>query len=191
MLFNKAIIAFAATVAASPLAATSELVARGTDPNGVYPVCSASSKTIGRPFYLAAIPYGSDPAYGAGFVQQVQDGQMFIGSNSGVDPPNQSCESATKPFFFFADNGLLWDNHGRQVEVSSGGQIQANYGGGSSGYAVCSSDSTNYLTYSGVNTMYACQNGGTTSYRLYPGSQTPSWNNANCNAVYLQAQYLD
>ncbi|CCG84201.1 protein of unknown function [Taphrina deformans PYCC 5710] len=185
MLFTKAtfIAALVAIVSASPL----EI--RNTDPSGKYPVCVASSQIIGKPFYLAVTPYGSDAAYGAGFVQQVQDGQMFAGSNSGVDPPSQNCESATKPFFFFSLGGYLYDNHGRKVEIANG-QLQANYGGGSTAFGLCTAD--HKLTVNNVNTIYACQNGpiAGVSYRLYTGSQAPADNNANCNVVYLTATYL-
>lgn len=184
-MFTKATIlaALAAIVSASPLEV------RNTDPNGKYPICPFSSKIPGKPFYLAVTPYGTDAAYGGGFVQQVQDGQMFAGSDSGVDPPSQNCESATKPIFWFSDTGYLYDNHGRKVEIANG-QLQANYGGGSTSFGICTKD--NKLTVSNVNTIYACQNGPTAgvSYRLYTGTQVPSSNNANCNVVYLTATYL-
>lgn len=184
-MFTKATVLaiLASVVSASPLEN------RNTDPLGSYSTCNSCTKPTGKPFYLACTPYGTDAAYGAGFVQQVADGQMFCGSSNGVDPPNQSCESATKPFFFFGSNGLLFDNHGRVVESSSSGQLQANYGGGSQGFGLCA-DSTSALTFNKVNTLYACQNGGTSSYRLYTGTQTPTSANANCNVIHLTASYL-
>lgn len=185
-MFTKAtlIATLAAMVSASPLET------RNTDPNGNYPACIASSQVAGKPFYLAVTPYGSDAAYGAGYVQQVFDGQIFAGDGNGVDPPSQQCESATKPFFFFSPSGYLYDNHGRKVEVANG-QLQANYGGGSTSFGICKAD--NKLTVNKINTLYACLNGDQatgSSYRIYTGTQKPSSNNANCNVVYLTATYL-
>lgn len=176
---------FTVLASANPL-----LVSRNTDPSGSYPVCATSKQPTGKPFYIAVVPYGTDPAYGAGYLQSFTDGQLLAGSNNGISPTTQNCQSDTQPFFFFAPNGLLYDNHGRQVQSSSAGQIQANYGGGSTTFSICSSDSTNDLTFNGINTFYACKNGNSGSYKVYSGTQVPASSNANCNVVNLAASYL-
>lgn len=168
-------------------AAKPALLARITDPTGNYPVCSSFTQPIGTPFYLSVVPYGSDPAYGAGYVQEYTSGEFFAGTNNGIAPTSQGCESDTKPFFFFAASKVLYDNHGRQIQVSYAGQLQG--GAGTTAFSICG-DGTSDLTYNGINTFYACKNGNAGSYRIYEGTQVPTGYNDNCNVVHLSASYL-